>query len=58
MMNDQIERAATYRENAGTWRRLASQIRFDLCRRQQLGALAGAFAGSDDVDVGRIEAEV
>jgi len=35
MMNDQIERAATYRENAGTLRRLASQIRFDLCRRQQ-----------------------
>jgi hypothetical protein len=43
MMNDQIERAATYRENAGTLRRLASQIRFDLCRRQQLGAFARAF---------------
>ena len=36
-------RAARYRQNAGTLRRLASEIRFDFCRRRQLLALADGF---------------
>jgi hypothetical protein len=38
-----VTRAAQYRQNAETLRQLATQIRFDLCRREQLLALAGAF---------------
>ena len=36
-------RAAVYRQSAMTLRRLAAEIRFDFCRREQLCALAGAF---------------
>ena len=36
-------RAAVYRQNAITLRRLAAEIRFDFCRREQLGALADGF---------------
>ena len=35
--------AARYRQNAETLRRLAAEIRFDFCRRQQLLALADGF---------------
>jgi hypothetical protein len=35
--------ATRYRRNAETLRRLAAEIRFDFCRRQQLLALADGF---------------
>ena len=41
--NNSEARAATYRENATTLRRLAAQIGFDFCRRDQLLALAAGF---------------
>ena len=36
-------RAAQYRESAGTLRQIAGEMRFDLCRREQLLSLAGGF---------------
>ena len=39
----QESQAARYRPNAETLRRLAAEIRFDFCRRQQLLALADGF---------------
>ena len=36
-------RAAVYRQNAITLRRLAAEIRFDFCRQSQLCALAAGF---------------
>ena len=41
--DERATRAAVYRENAITLRRLAAEIRFDFCRREQLCVLAGAF---------------
>ncbi len=46
MMNDsddQEPRAATYRLNARSLRRLAFEVRFDFCRQKQLHALAEGF---------------
>jgi len=37
------EQEASYRQTAGTLRRLAAEIRYDFCRREQLLALAAAF---------------
>jgi len=36
-------RTDTYRESARKLRRLAFEIEYDFCRREQLRALAGAF---------------
>ena len=36
-------RAAAYRQSARRLRRIAAELRFDLCRREQLLALAGGF---------------
>ena len=37
------ERAALYRQSADTVRQLATTVRFDFCRREQLLALAAGF---------------
>jgi hypothetical protein len=36
-------RAALYRQSARRLRQIAAELRFDLCRREQLLSLAGAF---------------
>jgi hypothetical protein len=36
-------RASLYRQSASGLRRIAAELRFDLCRRQQLLSLAGGF---------------
>jgi len=36
-------RAETYRQSARRLRRIAAEMRFDLCRREQLLSLAGGF---------------
>ena len=41
--SEQQARAAFYRENARTLRRLAAEIRYDLGRKSQLIALAAGF---------------
>ncbi len=43
MGDGQTARAAQYRESAGTLRQIAEEMRFDLCRREQLLSLAGGF---------------
>ena len=43
MYQEPPESPASYRETAKTLRRLASELRFDLCRRNQLLALADGF---------------
>ena len=40
---NQAERAALYRQNAERLRQIAADLRFDLCRRQQVLALAAGF---------------
>ena len=42
-MDEPASQALNYRGNAEALRRLALQIRFDVCRRQQLLALADGF---------------
>jgi len=42
-MAEEEIRAAQHRQTAETLRQLAAQIRSDLCRREQLFALAAAF---------------
>jgi hypothetical protein len=41
--SDREARADSYRESAAMLRRLSAAIRFDLCRRKQLFALAEGF---------------
>jgi hypothetical protein len=41
--HNQEDRAATYRANGEMLRQIAIKMRFDVCRRQQLLALADAF---------------
>ena len=36
-------RASLYRQSASRLRRIAAELRFDLCRRQQMLSLAGGF---------------
>jgi hypothetical protein len=36
-------RAVLHRQSASRLRRIAAELRFDLCRREQLLSLAGAF---------------
>lgn len=43
MYGKQQETGANYRETAETLRQLAGKLRFDLCRRRQLFALADGF---------------
>jgi hypothetical protein len=43
MTEDQEAGASNYRETASKLRRLAGELRFDLCRRNQLLALADGF---------------
>lgn len=43
MYEEQQESTTNYRETARTLRRLAGELRFDLCRRNQLLALADGF---------------
>lgn len=43
MFDDQEAGASNYRETASKLRRLAGELRFDLCRRNQLLALADGF---------------
>ena len=47
MINDQDQqdgaRAALYRQSARRLRRIAAELRFDLCRREQLLSLAAGF---------------
>ena len=43
MFEEQQESPSSYRETAKTLRRLAGELRFDLCRREQLLALADGF---------------
>ena len=50
--DDRRERAALYRQSAETLRRLAAEVRYDFCRREQLLALADGF----DRYVERLEA--
>lgn len=52
-MSDRHRNPAHYREIAETLRRMASRLRFDLCRRAQLLALAAGFERFAD----RIERE-
>jgi hypothetical protein len=40
---DEKDRAELYRQNAQALRRLAAELRFDFCRREQLLALAAGF---------------
>jgi hypothetical protein len=40
---EETERAAAYREGARKLRRLANEIHYDFCRREQLRALAEGF---------------
>jgi hypothetical protein len=40
---DDETRAAQYRQSASRLRRIAAELRFDLCRREQLRSLADAF---------------
>jgi hypothetical protein len=42
-MAEPLERAALYRQTAEKRRKLAANIRFDFCRREQLFALADGF---------------
>ena len=46
MVDEQNEdecRAALYRQSANSLRRIAADLRFDFCRREQLLSLAGGF---------------
>jgi hypothetical protein len=43
MYGKQQESGANHRETAETLRQLAGKLRFDLCRRRQLFALADGF---------------
>ena len=40
---DDGEQEASYRQTARTLRRLAAEIQYDFCRREQLLALAAGF---------------
>lgn len=42
-IEDREEQAAIYRESAARLRSIAATLRFDLCRREQLYALAAGF---------------
>lgn len=43
MRTQEWDTTANYRETAQTLRRLAGELRFDFCRRNQLLALADGF---------------
>ena len=43
MADEEEAGASNYRETARKLRRLAGELRFDLCRREQLLALADGF---------------
>lgn len=43
MLDEEESRTALYRKSAERLRQIAAEVRFDLCRREQLCALADGF---------------
>jgi hypothetical protein len=43
MLHEEERRTALYRQSADRLRQIAAEVRFDLCRREQLRALADGF---------------
>lgn len=57
MTEDAEAGASNYRQTASKLRRLAGELRFDFCRRNQLLALADGFERSADRLKKRFETE-